>query len=161
MNRRLVRLVCCLAFGVAILAGDFILRPSAADEPQPVAAPQPVISSLTPAGAERVLSTFGLEFKEVEKGMYVFRHEDLKLLFHNGHETLHLYSNFPSAKAELTKINDWNRTKRFAKAFLNEHNQPTLTADLELTGGVTEQNLMEWLKTYVAYLKQFKEFIEK
>jgi hypothetical protein len=85
----------------------------------------------------------------------------VNVVLFNKEDTLQLYSGFRDLKVTLSRINEWNKTKRFAKAYLDKSNDPCLEGDIELTGGVTKANVKEWIKTYAVALRQFVEFINE
>ena len=55
-------------------------------------------------------------------------------------------------KVSVERINQWNRDKRFGKAYLDKDNDPVIQHDVNLFGGVTRKNLddtFDWWKTIV------------
>ena len=132
-----------------------------------VAAPAPaadddVVTKMTAGKIERIMNSFNdvKNFKELDDGLYSFETAGLKVVVSNKGETMQLFAGF-NGKATLSRINEWNRTKRFCRAYNSEKGEPCLESDLELTGGVTEKNVKEWMKTYVVCLKAFKKHIEE
>ena len=63
-------------------------------------------------------------------------------------------------KPTLKTINRWNESKRYSRACLDEDLDPRLESDLDLTGGVTESAIKEFLRTYRISLKAFVKHIE-
>lgn len=126
------------------------------------AADNDIISKMTAARMERIVQSINLvaNFNEVENGIYRFETGGLKVLAFNKGETLQLFAGF-KIKPTFSRINEWNRTRRFAKAYINEQGEACLEADLELTGGVTEKNVKEWIKTYILCLIAFKKHLEE
>lgn len=59
----------------------------------------------------------------------------------------------------LEKINEWNRTKRFARAYLDKEGDPRVEVDLDLEGGATEGAIKELFRTNRAVLAQFTKHI--
>lgn len=49
---------------------------------------------------------------------------------------------------DIAKINDWNSTTRFSKAYTDEDKDPYLTSDLSLKGGTTLTAVREFVKSY-------------
>jgi hypothetical protein len=58
----------------------------------------------------------------------------------------------------LERINAWNREKRFSRAFLDD-GDPVLESDLGLTGGVTRETVVSFLKTFEVSLSEFATWI--
>lgn len=153
-SRGLCAALLCAVLGVAFTA----TQPITAQDDKP--APE-IVEKMTAGKIERVMKDFGLDFKELDNGTYVFEVDGLKMVIFNKEDTLQLYAGFSGQSVTLSKINEWNRTKRFAKAYLDKRNDPVIESDLELTGGTTIQNVKEWMKTFVVALKAFKTFIEE
>lgn len=144
-----------------VLASILVVAVFAGAAPYALADDTSVTDDLTATQAERILKDFEIEFEELDNGAYIFEVDDLKMIFFNRGKTLQLYSVFRDAKVTMSRINEWNKTTRFAKAYLDSDNDPALEGDLELTGGVTIKNIKEWMKTYVACLRKFKEHVEQ
>ena len=131
--------------------------------PRPApAADDDVIDKMTSAKIERIMNSFNdvKNFKELDDGTYSFENDGLKVIIFNKGATMQLYAGF-RGKATLSRINEWNRSKRFCRAYTNTKGEPVLESDIELTGGVTERNVKEWMKTYIVCLKAFKKHIEE
>jgi hypothetical protein len=47
----------------------------------------------------------------------------------------------------LTRVNEWNRTKRFSRSYLDKDGDPALESDLDMTGGVERERILDFLKT--------------
>ena len=47
----------------------------------------------------------------------------------------------------LSRINSWNRTKKYSRSYLDHENDPVLELDLDLEGGVTRARIVSFLKT--------------
>ena len=139
---------------IAIVAAACTLLPSARTEDGDV------IAKMTAGKVERIITSFSdvKNFKERGNNSYIFEVEGLKILLFNHEDSLQLNASF-SDKVTMSRINEWNRTKRYTRAYLDKENDPVLQGDLELTGGVTEKNVKEWLKTYVVCLKAFRKHL--
>lgn len=59
----------------------------------------------------------------------------------------------------LAKINQWNRERRFGRAFLDDDNDPYVQMDLDLEHGATTEGVANNLDTWAAVLPEFKAFI--
>jgi len=57
--------------------------------------------------------------------------------------------------------NDWNRDKRFAKAYIDSDNDLNIEYDILLRNGVTKGNLRAYFDVYEDQLKEFVEAIKK
>ena len=54
---------------------------------------------------------------------------------------------FQSDTANLKKVNEWNRTKRFSRSFIDDDGDPVLQLDLDFAGGVTRTRIVDFLQT--------------
>ncbi len=150
MISRTVLACAALALSVLLVAG----------QPSAQAADEDVVAKMEASRIERILEDFGLEYEELDNGVYTFRIEGLKVALFNKGETMQLYAGFSGRKVTLSRINEWNKGKRFSRAYLDDDNDPVIEADIELTGGVTERNVKEWMKTFAVSLTTFKKHIE-
>lgn len=121
-----------------------------------------VIKEMSAGQVERIVKGFQdvQDFREVADGAYAFNVDGIKMLIFNKGNTLQLHAGF-STKISLSRINEWNRTKRLSRAYNDKDGDANIEADLELTGGVTQQNVKEWLKTYIISLKAFKKHLDQ
>jgi len=47
----------------------------------------------------------------------------------------------------LEKVNAWNRSKRYSRSYLDADGDPVLELDLDLSGGVTQERILDFLRT--------------
>lgn len=59
-------------------------------------------------------------------------------------------------KVTLADLDEWNRTTRFGKAYLDKDGDPRLEMDVNLDGGVTRKNLDDVVDWWQVSLKGFK-----
>lgn len=57
------------------------------------------------------------------------------------------YVGFDNSDLSLEQINAWNQDKKFSRCYRNAKGRVILEADLNLEGGVTEQRILNYLKT--------------
>ncbi|MFO0905952.1 MAG: YbjN domain-containing protein [Pirellulales bacterium] len=121
-----------------------------------------VFETMSAGRVERIMKDLELaNVTEIDNNTYRFEFEGLKILLFNKGETMQLYAGFSGAKISLSRINEWNRTKRFTRAYLDKDNDPVLEGDIELTGGVTDKNVKEWVKTYQVSIRAYKKHLEE
>jgi hypothetical protein len=56
-------------------------------------------------------------------------------------------------------MNEWNRTKRLSRAYLDDENDPILEADLLANAGFTEEQFLEWFKVFNYSALEFRQFL--
>ena len=59
----------------------------------------------------------------------------------------------------LEKIDEWNETKRFAGAYLDDEDDPFLQMDVNTDGGITEENFKSSFDLWQTLKGQFEEHI--
>lgn len=60
-----------------------------------------------------------------------------------------------------SKINEWNRKKRFAKAYIDDEGDPFLELDVNLDfGGVGDKNFADTLDWWRLLVEDFEEFVD-
>lgn len=57
------------------------------------------------------------------------------------------------------RVNDWNRTKRFSRAYLDRDGDPIIESDIDLEGGVTKQAMVSWIRTFAVSLSAFNAML--
>jgi hypothetical protein len=62
-----------------------------------------------------------------------------------------------SGKYSLRQINEWNRTKRWGKAYLDNDDDPVLEMEANLDFGVSTKNLEDTFDWWKVTLKTFKK----
>lgn len=62
-------------------------------------------------------------------------------------------------KPSLDTINQWNQTKRFSRAYLDEEGDPILEMDLLVDGGITEAAFVETLNLWDQSLPLFAQHV--
>jgi len=72
-------------------------------------------------------------------------------------KSLTFYAGWVSDRVSLREINEWNRTKRFSRAYLDHEDDPIVELDVNLDGGVSRRNLddtFDWWKVTVTAFKR-------
>lgn len=142
---------------LAVPLAAVLLGPTrvAADEPD-------LVTKMTAGRLERTMKSFGdvKTFTEIENNTYGFEVNGLRFLLFNRTSSMQLRATF-GGTASASRVNEWNRDKRFSKAYLNTDNHPVLEADIDLEGGVTQANVEKWMKMFVASVALFKKHLEE
>ena len=75
--------------------------------------------------------------------------------------TLQYYMGFSDAKGTtLDKLNQWNKEKRFARAYRDNEGDPVLEMDVDLDfGGLPRENVGESMKTWAALMDAYHSFL--
>lgn len=82
------------------------------------------------------------------------------LVLNNGKSIL-FKTSFRDTDATLQKVNRWNQTKRYSRAYLDEDGDPVLELDLDLVGGATKARIIDYFRTCFASFKAWHEEVVK
>lgn len=76
-------------------------------------------------------------------------------------KTLQYYMGFSDAKdVAFERINEWNKGKRFARAYRDESGDPVLEMDVDVDfAGIPRENLSDSFSTWAALMDAYREFI--
>ena len=76
-------------------------------------------------------------------------------------KTLQYYMGFSDAKdVSLDRLNQWNRTKRFARAYRDDEGDPVLEMDVDVDfAGIPRENVGETFNTWASLMDAYREFI--
>jgi hypothetical protein len=117
-----------------------------------------VIKEISYADTERILGTLKIEYDNVSEGTYRFQLAGYKTLLLSKKKNLQLYVSFKH-KTPLVRINEWNRDKRYTRAYIDKEGDPVLEADLDLEGGSSMGAVKELFRTWLASVKLFTAHI--
>ncbi|HMO75074.1 MAG TPA: YbjN domain-containing protein [Sphingopyxis sp.] len=76
-------------------------------------------------------------------------------------KTLQLFMGFTDAKdVPLEKFNEWNRDRRFARAYRDEDGDPVLAMDIDLDfAGLPRENVGELFNTWTDSMESYRTFV--
>jgi hypothetical protein len=125
--------------------------------------PQAIANLMQQAGYRAVVTTDNIGDPKIESSaagadfsIYFYGCENgqncLSVQFSSGYD-------MPNG-VSLQLINDWNATKRFSFAYLDNENDPFLNYDVNLYAGVSEQNFLESLSLWDTILADFHTHID-
>ncbi len=141
------------------LAGCQTAMPLDVPPAQEQAAPE-ILETIGAARLQQLLHELGYANTEIdEDGDIKVRMQSLYVLaLLNGTEspTIQMYFAIRAPDTALEKVNAWNRGYRFSRAYLDRDGDPVLQSDLDLEGGVTEERIKDFLRTFDALLGAFR-----
>ncbi len=103
----------------------------------------------------------GMEGKVNERGNVIVETNGTKIVFFISGQTLQAYFGLTGTKANVTSVNEWNKTKRFGRAYIDGDGDPCVELDYDLEGGVTDDNVKVWFDTVTAIVRSFKTHVSK
>jgi len=130
----------------------FPLIPPWGQEPNVLTRSAALMSSITIPEIKAILSAEGYTEFLIEKDNYiVFKMDGIKVFFLiytvTDGSSIELGAGWSGTKATMSRMNEWNRTKRFSRAYIDEDGDPNLVLDLDLAGGVTVARIKSFLVT--------------
>jgi hypothetical protein len=61
----------------------------------------------------------------------------------------------PGQTEALKVVNDWNRKNRWARAFVNKKQEPTIEMDINGYGGINEDSVANMVASFFSIVKDF------
>jgi hypothetical protein len=119
-----------------------------------------VIKNASSKLMETLLNTLNINYKEVGNGSYGFTIKGYKVLLFNKGDDIQLCAVFSGNRVSLNRINEWNREKRFSRAYLDKDGDAVIEADLDFDGGVTGETLLRFIAVFVQSVESFSTHIE-
>ncbi|MEO0376013.1 MAG: YbjN domain-containing protein [Cyanobacteria bacterium P01_A01_bin.17] len=113
-----------------------------------------VVERLSLGQTEKILAVISSAYEEVANRTYVCVIDGAKVLLYNKGDSIQLRASF-GGRHSMSKANEWNETKRFSKAHVEEDGSIVLEADYLFEGGTTIENLAQFLKIFKASLSVF------
>ncbi|MCJ8159487.1 YbjN domain-containing protein [Sphingomonas sp. LaA6.9] len=80
-----------------------------------------------------------------------------------GCTTIQFYTGFKDVKnVSLDKINEWNSTRRFARAYVDRDGDPVIEMDVDMDfAGIPRENFYANLDIFIASIPKFRDFLQK
>lgn len=76
-----------------------------------------------------------------------------------GDDDLQLYFGMTGYTLDASDMNEWNRTKRLSRAYLDDENDPILETDLLANAGFTQAQFLEWFEVFLYSTNEFRQFL--
>jgi hypothetical protein len=123
-------------------------------------AAQEVVSEVSTEQLRKMLESMGYEVEQPKEDMLEFAIEGHTALIVNKKTNIQFYSYFKKQKRmDLKKVNEWNATKRFSRAYLDQDGDAVIEWDVDLEGGTTAGALKESIRTYRHGVMAFVRFL--
>jgi hypothetical protein len=78
---------------------------------------------------------------------------------HERCKTLQFYAGFTDSEADAAKLNDWNRTKRFGRAYIDKVGDPVVEMDVTTSGGMPRPLFADNFRLWKILMNEFPAFI--
>lgn len=80
-------------------------------------------------------------------------------IFNKSDGDVQLYYSISGANLTFEDVNEWNRTHRLSRAYLDTDKDPTLESDLLANAGMTEKHVVEFFNVFKESVGAFRAFI--
>jgi len=98
----------------------------------------------------------GLQGTVNEKGNVLVTANGSKILFLISGQTVQAYFGLSGTSANMHTVNEWNKAKRFGRAYIDGDGDPCVELDYDLEGGVSDESIKVWFDTVTAVVKSFR-----
>ncbi len=72
---------------------------------------------------------------------------------------LQLWFGLTDYDVNIEDMNEWNRTRRLTRAYIDDENDPILEADLLANAGYTAKQLSEWVSVFDGISRAFRDYV--
>ena len=119
-----------------------------------------VITTLSVVDLRSLLSDMGYEPRSLEgqDNAWAVQMADRPVLIKIGNEGRNLLLWSYVQGGSLNKVNEWNKEKRFSRAYLDGDGDANVEWDIRLEGGVTVDAVREGIRMFQAVVQVFKEY---
>ena len=106
-----------------------------------------------------LLKDKGIEGQVNERGNIIAQSSGSKIVFFISQQTLQAYFGLTGTAANVNSINEWNKSKRFGRAYIDADGDPCVELDYDLEGGVTDDNIKVWFDTVTSIVRAFRTHV--
>ncbi|MCC7053147.1 MAG: YbjN domain-containing protein [Gemmatimonadaceae bacterium] len=103
----------------------------------------------------------GLSGQVNERGNVVVENNGSKIVFFISGQTMQAYFGLRGTSANVNTINEWNKSKRFGRAYIDTDGDPCVELDFDLEGGVSDESVKVWFDTVTAIVRSFRAHVSK
>ena len=101
-------------------------------------------------GQVEQLDSGGIRFKGNGVSYVLFRYDD---------GDLQLYYGLTGVRLDAAQINEWNRTRRLSRAYLDSDGDPVLEADLLANAGLTPRVITEFVRVFMQIANEYRGYV--
>ena len=156
-------LAAALGLAVALPVGSLAAQEGKGQARAVSGSPGAVITTMTMDDLDGVLRRMGYSFERVEgkDRQRRFRLEGRPVtvtLSERGNNVMLWSYVVGGGNVTVQKVNEWNKTKRFSRAYLDSDGDPNVEWDVDLDGGSTIGAVEEGIRTFGLVLQAFTGF---
>jgi hypothetical protein len=110
-------------------------------------------------GLEAAVTQAGFRVLDRQPKFLVVDYNGLKARLYTQGKNAQLYAAFVGANPPMDAINEWNKSKRFSRAYVDSDGDPVIESDVDLEGGVTHGAVVEWVRTFNLSIRAFAKML--
>lgn len=116
----------------------------------------------TEAQIEELLKDEGYSSVErIDDGVFKLKVDGTAYLFFIQDDgDFQMYYGVSGLEVSFKQINEWNKNKRLSRAYIDSSNDPVIEADMLANGGVSRQNIAEFIRIFLQSAKEFQQFLD-
>ena len=137
---------CCLV--MMFFVSGVLLTPAVAQQPARAATPR-VIQTISAAQLHALMQRQGHTVEIDADGAILWDQDGYRtwLFVANDQKSIQFFVAFQNETANLNKVNEWNRTRKYGRSYLNNNGDPRFEKDLNLDGGITVARVQSFLRS--------------
>lgn len=98
--------------------------------------------------------------EQVEEGVIRIKiNGDNYALINNDDGDLQTYYGFSGFDISYKDINEWNKSKRLSRAYIDDDNDPVIEADLLANAGLSDEHVTEFFDVFTQSVHAFRNFL--
>jgi hypothetical protein len=148
--------------GALLLASATVTARAQMDLVDP-ADPQSVVNAMQANGYKAVLSFTAAGKPKIDSAI---SRSKVTVLFNDCRDNANCKSiqfyvgyNVRNKPFSIDKVNEWNQTKRWAKAYIDREGDPVLEMDVNMIGGISGANFADTIDWWRLALTEYEKFI--
>lgn len=108
-----------------------------------------------------IISEAGYNAEQQKENVLKVKMGEVSVLFFisENKQSIQAYAGFKGGDASLKNMNEWNKNKRYSRAYKDDDGDAVMELDLDLEGGVSESRIVNFIQTVALSAKVFREHI--
>ena len=102
----------------------------------------------------------GVEIRE-ERVINIKVDGQMHVLYAYDDNDLQMYYALTGYSISNDVINEWNKTRRLSRAYIDDDNDPVLEADLLANAGMTPKQITEWVTVFIGSAEAYREHLDE
>jgi hypothetical protein len=94
-----------------------------------------------------------------ERGNIVVESGGKKIVYFIQGQTMQAYYGLRGTSANVQSVNEWNKSKRFGRAYIDADGDPCVELDYDLEGGVSDASIKVWFDTVNSIVSAFRTHV--